>query len=102
MNRGVSLELFRPTEKVDGLGTPVALSVRRGRALLTKECPMLVLTRGYQQELVIGSDIRVRIGEVSNGRVKLLIEAPRDCRVLREEVFVVATAAGAAVPCQVE
>jgi carbon storage regulator CsrA len=63
---------------------------------------MLVLARGYQQGLVIGSDMRIRIGEASNGRVKLLIETPRDCRVLREEVFVEATAVGGNVPCQVE
>lgn len=47
---------------------------------------MLVLTRGRDQEIVIGSDIRIRIGEIYGGRVKLLIEAPRHYDIRREEV----------------
>ncbi len=47
---------------------------------------MLVLARGCHQEIVIGGDIRIRIGEISGGRVKLLIEAPRSCPVHRQEV----------------
>jgi carbon storage regulator CsrA len=61
---------------------------------------MLVLSRGCDQEIVIDADIRIRIGQVSNGRVKLLIEAPPACRVIREELSV--EAAQAAVVCQVE
>ena len=47
---------------------------------------MLVLTRRRNQEIVIGSNIRIRIGEIASGRVKLLIDAPRECPVHREEI----------------
>ena len=47
---------------------------------------MLVLSRSRNQEIVIGPDIRIRVGEVRGGRVTLLIEAPRSCTVRREEV----------------
>jgi carbon storage regulator len=47
---------------------------------------MLVLSRGRGQEIVIDSNIRVRIGEIVGGRVKLLIDAPRECLVRRSEV----------------
>ncbi len=47
---------------------------------------MLVLSRGCNQEIIIGSEIRIRIGEVCGSRVKLLIDAPRNCTVRREEV----------------
>lgn len=46
---------------------------------------MLVLTRRRNQEIVIGSNIRIRIGEIASGRVKLLIDAPREWAVRREE-----------------
>lgn len=48
---------------------------------------MLVLSRSRDQEIVIDSRIRIRIGEVIGGRVKLLIEAPPECAVRREEVL---------------
>jgi carbon storage regulator CsrA len=47
---------------------------------------MLVLSRSRDQEIVIDSKIRIRIGEIVGGRVKLLIEAPRECPVRRSEV----------------
>jgi carbon storage regulator CsrA len=60
------------------------------------ECPMLVLSRCCDQEIVIDSNIRVRIGEVVGGRVKLLIEAPQECLVRREELLPAARAMAAA------
>ena len=57
---------------------------------------MLLLTRGCDREIVINSNIRIRIGEIVGGRVKLLIDAPRECPVRREEVPtpLIETAAG--------
>jgi len=53
---------------------------------------MLVLSRSRDQEIVIDSNVRIRIGEVVGGRVKLLIDAPRECLVRRSEVEIEANA----------
>lgn len=47
---------------------------------------MLVLSRKTGESIQIGSDIRVIVVSVSNGRVKLGFEAPDDVRILRSEV----------------
>lgn len=47
---------------------------------------MLVLSRKPAESIQIGSDIRVIVVSVSNGRVKLGFEAPDDVRILRSEV----------------
>jgi carbon storage regulator len=52
---------------------------------------MLVLSRSRDQEIVIDSKIRIRIGEVVGNRVKLLIDAPRECPVRRSEIEAKAT-----------
>jgi sRNA-binding carbon storage regulator CsrA len=53
---------------------------------------MLVLSRSRDQEIVIDSIVRMRIGVVVCGRVKLLIDAPRECLVRRSEVEIEANA----------
>jgi len=52
---------------------------------------MLVLTRKQLQTICIGDDIRITVAEVSGGRVKLAIDAPRHITVDREEVHERAT-----------
>ena len=52
-----------------------------------KEYAMLVLTRKTDQTICIGSDIRVTILRVVNGRVKIGIEAPHEVRILRGELL---------------
>lgn len=47
---------------------------------------MLVLTRKEQDSVVIGDDIVVTVSEISGGRVKLAIQAPRHIRIDRLEV----------------
>lgn len=47
---------------------------------------MLVLTRKVGEEIIIGDDIRLMVVEVSPGRVKLGISAPRDVRIDRDEI----------------
>jgi carbon storage regulator CsrA len=47
---------------------------------------MLVLSRCCDEEVIIDSNVRIRIGEIVGGRVKLLIEAPREYVVRREEL----------------
>ncbi len=48
---------------------------------------MLVLTRKCGEGIVIGEDIRITVLENKEGRVRIGIEAPRDKRVFREEVY---------------
>jgi carbon storage regulator len=48
---------------------------------------MLVLARRKDQSILIGDDIVIRVLDIDrNGQVKLGIEAPRSCRILREEL----------------
>ena len=47
---------------------------------------MLVLSRKTEESIFIGSDIRVTVLSVANGRVKLGIHAPRSKRILRGEL----------------
>ena len=47
---------------------------------------MLVLARRRNEGIVIGEGIKVTIVEVRGNQVRLGIEAPKDVRVLREEL----------------
>lgn len=47
---------------------------------------MLVLTRGKEQDVLIGDDIVVTVLEIRGDNVKLGIEAPKTIPVLRREV----------------
>lgn len=47
---------------------------------------MLILTRKIDQNIIINSDIIVRILGVERDRVKLGIDAPKNISVLREEL----------------
>ncbi|MGM0454032.1 MAG: carbon storage regulator CsrA [Thermodesulfobacteriota bacterium] len=48
---------------------------------------MLVLTRKVGEGIVIGDDVRVTILEDKEGRVRIGIEAPRDKKIYRQEVY---------------
>jgi carbon storage regulator len=47
---------------------------------------MLVLTRKVGQTLVIGDNVTVTVVAITNGKVRVGIEAPRDVRVDRREI----------------
>lgn len=47
---------------------------------------MLVLSRKPSESVVIDSDIIVRVIEIRGDRVRLGIEAPRERKILRQEV----------------
>ena len=47
---------------------------------------MLVLTRKVGEELVIGDNITVKIVEITSGKVRIAIDAPREVKVDRKEV----------------
>jgi len=48
---------------------------------------MLVLTRKTNQSFMIGDDIEIVIVECRDGSVKLGIEAPKNIKVFRKEIF---------------
>jgi carbon storage regulator len=48
---------------------------------------MLILTRRKNEEIIIAKDIVVKILELSDGQVKIGIEAPREIQILRAEVY---------------
>lgn len=48
---------------------------------------MLVLTRGKEQDVLIGDDIVVTVLEIRGDTVKLGIEAPKTTPVHRREVY---------------
>lgn len=48
---------------------------------------MLVLTRKLQQGLVVGGDVVIKVLGVKAGQVRLGIEAPKEVKVHRSEVY---------------
>ena len=48
---------------------------------------MLILARRINESIVIGDDIRVTVIDIKGDQIKLGIEAPRDVKVYRREVY---------------
>lgn len=49
---------------------------------------MLSITRDLKKNtVVIGEDITVRVVAINGNQVKLAIEAPKDCKILRSELL---------------
>lgn len=48
---------------------------------------MLILTRKQDEKIKIGEDIEITILEVSQGSVKIGIEAPKNIKVIRYELI---------------
>ena len=48
---------------------------------------MLILTRKIEESIKIGDTITVKILSVADGQVKIGIDAPRDLKVHRTEVY---------------
>ena len=51
----------------------------------------LVLTRRRDESFMIGDDITVTILQVDGGKVRLGVLAPRDVKILREELYTAPT-----------
>lgn len=47
---------------------------------------MLILTRRVDESLLIGEKIEVVVLEVRGGQVRLGVQAPRDVKILRDEL----------------
>ena len=48
---------------------------------------MLILSRRVGECITIGNDIVVKVVEISGNQIRLGIDAPREVRVLREEII---------------
>ncbi|KPU44664.1 hypothetical protein OXPF_17500 [Oxobacter pfennigii] len=48
---------------------------------------MLVVTRKQNQSLIINGNIEIIIIEARDGSVKIGVEAPRDVKIYRKEIF---------------
>ncbi|NOQ46696.1 MAG: carbon storage regulator CsrA [Desulfobulbaceae bacterium] len=48
---------------------------------------MLVLTRKLGEGIVIGNNITVKIIEIKGGGIRIGIDAPRDTKIYRQEVY---------------
>lgn len=48
---------------------------------------MLILTRKKNEQIVINDNIRVKIVECFSDHVKIGIEAPKDVKIFRQELY---------------
>lgn len=48
---------------------------------------MLVITRKKNESILIGDNIEVVIVKIDEGSVKLAINAPKDVKILRKELY---------------
>ncbi|MBU3109067.1 carbon storage regulator CsrA [Clostridium gasigenes] len=48
---------------------------------------MLVITRKKGESVLIGDNIEITISKIDDGTVKIAIDAPREIRILRKELY---------------
>ncbi len=48
---------------------------------------MLVLTRKKNESIVIDNKIRIQIIDINGGKIRLGIDAPKDVRIFRDEIY---------------
>lgn len=48
---------------------------------------MLILSRKLNEEIVINSEIKIKILAISDNQIKIGIEAPQDVKILRGEIY---------------
>lgn len=48
---------------------------------------MLIISRKSNQAFIVAGNIRIQICEITRGRVKIGIDAPKDIPVVREELL---------------
>jgi carbon storage regulator len=55
--------------------------------MLKESLPMLVLTRKLGESIAIDDHIKIRVVQIKGKQVRLGIEAPKDTKIHREEVY---------------
>lgn len=48
---------------------------------------MLILTRKIGQSIIIGNDIEIIVSAIDGDQVKIGIQAPKELKILRKEVY---------------
>lgn len=48
---------------------------------------MLILTRKEEESIIIGDNVEIKILDITDGKVKLGIEAPKNIDILRKELY---------------
>jgi carbon storage regulator len=48
---------------------------------------MLILSRKKDESIIINGDIRIKVLEIEEGKVRIGIEAPKDVDIFREELY---------------
>ncbi len=48
---------------------------------------MLVLTRKVGEGIIIGDDVSIKVIEIKGGGVRIGIEAPKTCKIYRQEIY---------------
>ena len=48
---------------------------------------MLVLSRKFDESIMIGDSVVVKVLSIQDGQVKIGIEAPKEVRILRREIY---------------
>lgn len=48
---------------------------------------LLVITRRTSESIIIGDNIEIIISDISNDKVKICIDAPRDVIIMRKELL---------------
>lgn len=48
---------------------------------------MLILSRKKEEAVLIGKDIKIKIIDIEGDRVKIGIDAPKNLKILREELY---------------
>ncbi len=48
---------------------------------------MLVLSRGVEEEIIIGDNIKIKVLGINNGKVSLGFDAPKDVQIHRKEIY---------------
>ena len=48
---------------------------------------MLILTRKSDEEIIINSNIKIKVISITDGQVKIGIDAPKEIEILRGELY---------------
>jgi carbon storage regulator CsrA len=58
------------------------------RALPGSDLPCsLILSRNLGQEILVGSDVKIRVIEINRGQVKIMVTAPGKTEIVRSELI---------------